>query len=442
MTKIFIDLHPDLKNLIHLQRWNYVLDYIQKHPLAPENVLFVNNLESYDISLAYGHKDIQCKYSMSAIPFLLTLGKTKLSKKDHWITWNNASIPGFKSDVQEDFTIEIDVFETIFYHISRWEEWNADPSLLDNHGMLHTNDHYLVKHGVNELPVVDFIIQYFYHMLGFTIRDRATAYNLTHDIDAILRFPTISKFFRANANIIFFQQNKFIKLQKLYKTLGLLLQKKIKDPYNTFDWLFIKKDKKIAHKSIYILSGGRTKYENYFSVFDPLLKIIIKHAQDCGYKIGIHPSYNSGKDKKMIEVEKRDLEKIVGEEIKISRQHFLRYEIRHTGKILDQLGIATDSSIGYRHRIGFRCGTGFPYRMYNFDTETSYKFIEIPLVLMDMSLIHQHGWDPEKVTRHFKEFIAKNHMNTCITFNIHNTTFDPIMWDYKIFQKAYSEVFD
>ncbi|MBK8349317.1 MAG: hypothetical protein IPL08_17520 [Saprospiraceae bacterium] len=67
--------------------------------------------------------------------------------------------------------------------------------------------------------------------------------------------------------------------------------------------------------------------------------------------------------------------------------------------------------------------------MYNFELEKPYNFIEIPLVVMDMAIIHQVGWDADLFKKHLDAFLLKNNHFTQITFNFHNSTFDPVFVD-------------
>ena len=83
----------------------------------------------------------------------------------------------------------------------------------------------------------------------------------------------------------------------------------------------------------------------------------------------------------------------------------------------------TDSSIGYRDRIGFRAGTGFPFHLYNFEDEKPYSWKEIPLVLMDVAWLREGKYKQEKM-RHILHRLkmASAHL-TDRKMLFHNTIF-------------------
>ena len=111
--------------------------------------------------------------------------------------------------------------------------------------------------------------------------------------------------------------------------------------------------------------------------------------------------------------------------IDIVRTHYLRLDIQKTFEIFESIGLKTDSTLGYANDIGFRCGTGFEYYPYNFKEERAWKFKEIPLVLMDSALLFgQCNDDINCFNEKMQAFLIQNSLNTHITFNFHNATFD------------------
>jgi hypothetical protein len=60
---------------------------------------------------------------------------------------------------------------------------------------------------------------------------------------------------------------------------------------------------------------------------------------------------------------------------------------------------------------------------------------------MDMAIIHQVGWNAQKIIDHLDEFLAKNRNYTHITFNFHNSSFDPILFDPEPLIEYYKNFF-
>ncbi len=434
MIKVFVDC-PSISNDILKHRLQYTLDFIQNHPCSPLNVIWSLDEGSHDVVVGYGDKN-----SPNYIPFVPFVFSTQYENLPHHksLVMFDRVVHGFGP--KEDIGFSIDIFQTIFYHISRYEEWNCTSDDTDQHGMMKSDLQFLVKNSLQDTPVVDHLVFVLYKYLGLEPIKIETKYTLTHDIDAIRRLPSFYKFLRAIANIGLYQKNKLRGLGKLLKTYCDIKFNKMPDPYDTFSWLLVTTHPKIVDRFIYFLSGGRTQYENFFRIQDFQCQPIYDLARQQGYTFGIHPSYLSCTDENMMEKEKNRLEQVLGQNISHSRQHFLRYDMSQTGQILDNLNIQTDSSMGYRNKTGFRCGTGFPYYMYNFNEEKKYDFLERPMVVMDMAIIHEVGWDAQKFIELLDNFLEKNKYFTHITFNFHNSTFDPILFDSVILVQYYKRL--
>lgn len=438
MIKVSVNVDYNTHDIL-LSRLNYTLEYIQNHPCAPEDILWTVNDPTANIFVGYGQPGKDGTIPIVSFCFASRFIQYPVHKS---LKWEGLNVFGF-APTEDNLSGSwgIDVFQTIFFHISRFEEWYAHPQDLDKHGMMSSELQFLVKNSIHDNPVVDHWVYLLYGYLGLKSKKIITQYSLTHDIDAIRRLPTFYKFLRAMANTLFYQKKKTRTFYRLFKTYYGVLTKKISDPYDTFNWLLNTSEEKIKDRKIYFLAGGRTIYENFFDISDSRCPPIYELAQTKKYTIGIHPSYLSGRNEALTRLEKEYLERVLGQKITDSRQHFLRYHIPETGKILENLEIKTDSTFGYRNKTGFRCGTGFPYKMYNFEEERPYHFLEIPMVVMDMAIIHQVGWDAQKFIKHLEAFLEKNRYHTHITFNFHNSTFDPILFDAEKLIAYYKRLF-
>ena len=72
------------------------------------------------------------------------------------------------------------------------------------------------------------------------------------------------------------------------------------------------------------------------------------------------------------------------------RQHWLRFTLPRLIRAVERVGALYDASLGWTEHIGFRAGACFAFPPYNFDEERPAAFLEIPLVVMDGSLIDQN----------------------------------------------------
>ncbi len=273
---------------------------------------------------------------------------------------------------------------------------------------------FLVKNKLHRKPVVDQLVFCFLKALGIEIEDQKTTYRITHDIDFIFKRNDFWGVIKSMGGAI-------LKRQDLKAAWRIWQKRHELNPYNTFDWM-LRKERDLE-KVIYFLVGGQTKFDNHFDFNFPAFKKAVRLSKERGYKIGIHPSYNSWKDEVLMKNEMKKLEEAIGEEITVCRQHFLRFSFHHTPRIMQKLGLKEDSSLGYADRIGFRCGTGFGYQLYDFEKETAFNFIETPLIFMDSALIAEAMHQAEQVQKIWESFISENCFNTKITFNFHNSRF-------------------
>ena len=66
--------------------------------------------------------------------------------------------------------------------------------------------------------------------------------------------------------------------------------------------------------------------------------------------------------------------------------HYLRWKDYHTSNILNHIGIAVDTTLGYGDIVGFRCGTSYSYKMFDPQNRKNLGIRQQPLICMDSSL--------------------------------------------------------
>jgi len=398
----FLSQHPLLKGLIKFSSEDtsnadiiisYGIQGSDAYFIPAQELLFSDNFFSFDrlVTNAYNFKSM----------LLYSVEQTKSAESKKFFSQNS---------------FQFDILETIFFHISRIEEWVCEDKDLDQWDMMKTSQQFLVKHQLHQAPVVDHLVYAFGKALGIKSSLPRSIIKITHDIDEINYSPTLFNSLRASAGIIWRRQNwrSIIRIWSTYLTNR-------KNQYDTFDWML--SDNSAIEKCIYFLAGGNTIYDTPYDLKSPKMSTIFSFCKQRNYNIGIHPSYRCWKDEQLFKNEKEKLEALIKRPIEISRQHYLHFEFKTTPKILDQQKIKEDSSLGFNDQIGFRCGTGFGYHLYDFENERPFKFIETPLIFMDSALLNETNYDLKKTTQLWSSFLAKNKNYTKITFNFHNTRF-------------------
>lgn len=176
------------------------------------------------------------------------------------------------------------------------------------------------------------------------------------------------------------------------------------DPYDTFDYqLKLHQEKKV--KSIYFLLLGEYG-ENDKNVptdskkFQSLIKSLADYSE-----VGIHPSYASNKNQNRLKTELNLLNKILKREVTKSRQHFLKLRLPGTYRILIDLDIKDDYSMGYASVVGFRASICTPFNFYDLDLERTTSLVIHPFAVMDATLKYYMKVNPTEAMNHIKPLI-------------------------------------
>ena len=404
-------------------RFDYVLGFISQHPLLEGVLEFTHQEDSnFDLIISYGNQESNSFFipSQKLIFYKKSVSYPNLNANRY--DFNSISLYSVELSKNEKIkaffyqsSFQFDIIETIFFHISRMEEWYCKKTQLDDCDMMKSTEQFLVKNQLYHLPVVDHLIFAFANAIGLNITPQKTKFRITHDIDEVFQDPSLFSSIRRTGGILWRRQ----KLSAILKVWSAYYHQR--NEYNTFDWMLT--DQSNIEKCIYFLAGGTTKYDTPYALDTDEMKTIFQLCKKRNYHIGIHPSFDCWRSDKLFKKEKEKLEKQINIPIVISRQHYLHFDFKKTPELLIQNKIKEDSSIGYRDLIGFRCGTGFGYHLYNFNEEAPFEFLEVPLIFMDSSLFKETNHDLEKTTERWNTFLAENQFNTKITFNFHNSRF-------------------
>lgn len=421
--KIVRVYHEDDMDDIPLRRLSYTLQFIDNHPLKPENVsiIFGNNAQKAvgEVTVGYGlaNEDGYCIPKQDWIFLRKYLGSDEAFingyRFGHCTAYSVEKEKKLKKlDFLQDRQFAFDIFETIFFHISRLEEYHSTESSKK----LSENRLLLIKYELQTVPIVDRLIHIFFDALGIPSAPRKTSISLSHDADHLVKYhSTIQTLHFIGSVAKHHPQKTAAALSNWLKTS--ILHKV--DPYQ--DWVKILSDRPIE-KTIYFIVESDHPFDPSYISHSAIAKAI-EISKSKNYKIGLHPSFNTWNNVGQMKKQKMILEKIGGVNVEKNRQHFLNFRFPVTLHILEDVGIKEDSSLGYAHHIGFRCGTGFPYRLYNIETEKTLDITEKPLIWMDRAVWLYSEKDAKAFMFLTRDFIASNSLNTHLHINLHNSAF-------------------
>jgi hypothetical protein len=289
----------------------------------------------------------------------------------------------------------IDIFASIFFMLTRWEEYVNKERDIHNRFPAYASTAY--KNDFLHRPVVNEYIEMLWNMLLFLgieqkRKEKKYELTLTHDVDNICFWKNKNQLFRLIAGDVLKRKNVSLALERLSEYY-LVKRKTIKDPFDTFEWIMDKSESIGLKSRFYFMSGGITSYDNRYRIDDKKTIGIINKIKKRGHIIGLHGSYDSYNNLEQFKKEKDLLEKIVENPILEGRQHYLRFEAPITWQVWEDAGMEIDLTCGYADKEGFRCGTGDEFSVFNILMRKKLKLKERPLVVMDCSLFDYNSYD-------------------------------------------------
>lgn len=350
----------------------YILDWVFNIRMGIEYKLTHQREEK--AHLAYGEKIAGAIY----IPDAQLLWQKGISQ--HTINtgnWNNT--PTLYADASGD--IHFDIFSAIFFLITRYEEYyNYTP---DKHERYPHTDSLLYKNNWLERPIVDEWIEALRRLLnekcGFDINSKTFSFLPTYDIDIAWSYK--HKGIVRNAGGLF-KDILNLKLGAVAKRLSVNIIN-TEDPYLSFPFMYSLHNQYKYKPLFFVLAALKTdRYDKNINPNHKAMQKLIRSFTEQGI-VGIHPSYNSGKNNQLFKDEKAVLEKTIDKSINISRQHFIRLFLPHTYRQLIADGITDDYSMGYGTHIGFRAGTGSSFFWYDIENEKQTDLKIHPFCFMD-----------------------------------------------------------
>jgi hypothetical protein len=113
----------------------------------------------------------------------------------------------------------------------------------------------------------------------------------------------------------------------------------------------------------------------------------LSHAVEKGFSVEVHGSYRSVVEDRTLAEEARALGALIERKPSGNRQHWLRFtEHQVLFDEIERADLLADSTLGISEVVGFRNAACFAFPPYNFAQERPCNFLEVPLVLMDVTL--------------------------------------------------------
>lgn len=310
--------------------------------------------------------------------------------------------PGFVRTERGDGHLYLDVFGSIFFMLSRYEEvikaerdqydrFPADASLAVGRDFLHR-------------PIVDEYIEILWSAMlclwpGLTRKPGAGKMWVTCDVD-----EPYERWIRNPWLLAQGVGGSLVRRRSLSGAVGRIRNawhsrqgKYHLDPHWTFDWYMGRLEENGCQGAFYFIpTPGNTPYDCIYSLAEKRMQALLKSISDRGHEIGVHGSFKTFRDGALVARERRTLIDACDSagavaDVRGNRQHYLRWDARETADHLDQAGFAYDTSGGFPYNPGFRYGTARSFPMWSWIKQQPLKLRQRPLIMMESAVINSLG---------------------------------------------------
>ncbi|MEN9511319.1 MAG: hypothetical protein RLZZ370_1138 [Bacteroidota bacterium] len=268
-----------------------------------------------------------------------------------------------------------DLFAACFWLLSRYEEYQEFRG--DAYGRFSLKDSCLPDDWCAE-PFLDIHIRNFLHELGLQPKNEFRIIP-TADIDIAFKFlgrPPQLRFAGFIRDLLLSRNN-------LAERWHMRIRKH--DPYDVYNWLCARFRNFPDARIFWQMNRSRNGKDRQVNIRH---RLFVQRLKTCVAQVkpGIHPSWESKTNAAQLHKEQTELERIIGQQVRDSRQHFLAFSFPETFRNLVQSGITQDYSLGWPERAGFRAATSWPFAFYDVLRDKQEALGFIPSCAMDVTL--------------------------------------------------------
>ena len=352
--------------------------------------------------ISYGKERIAGEFFIARVDILIEGPVTLLSPGAFKIGSNSYLFP-----VDQPADLPYDIFAAAFFMITRYEEYL--PFTPDDHGRFSSSSSLSAKYYFLQHPVVDeWIMQLSYALHekfpGFLTPSSKFSAIMSYDIDVAYEYKGRGILRNVGSTVKDLLKLDFDRILSRFKVyLGL-----INDSYDSFNEILHSCKKSNLEPLFFFLVGNYSAHDKNLPYNSSQMKSLINELSQAS-AIGVHPSYLSSLNSKMMSVEKKRMERISGKKITRSRQHFLKLSLPGTYRNLILAGITEDFTMGFADAPGFRAGTSKPFYFYDLQKEEATTLKVFPITFMDGNFIKHLRMQPSEAMTVISQLIASVH---------------------------------
>ncbi len=250
---------------------------------------------------------------------------------------------------------------------------------------------------------------------------------MTHDVDRVYSGSRGRAFLPARP----FVSAKRTLISAYYTVAGV-------DPLLSFRRMMQECEVRNLQAKFYFMAGGGTDKEGYYDLTDPGIRALLEEIHERGHVVGLHPSYDAATNPRLWQAEKRRLEDAIQRPCLEGRQHYLRWKNPSTWRTWEGNGMRMDSTMGFADTVGFRCGTGDSFPVFDILASETLALREQPLVVMDSALRFMGRTEGREAVSHLVS--VSKHYRMPLTVLFHNHSLDATIWNRA--EEWYTALFD
>ena len=279
----------------------------------------------------------------------------------------------------------VDLPLSILLTLTRWEETRETPR--DGHGRFQARDSIATAGGFLDRPIVDEYGLAFEHAMTLLFPSwkktaRKLRIKVSHDADHVgipFRWRTALRHSVRSGAI----HNSF---RDVFSQISGMAPSEL----NSIRNIALVSKRHGLNSTVYWKAAPPGPKDSGYDPRHDKVRRMVRWLDEAGVESGIHPGYNTYRAPEKLRREVAILRDTLGDRPLGGRQHYLRWS-PDTWLDWENCGLAYDSSVGFAERIGFKAGTCIPYQPWLFPLNRQADLVEIPLLVMDRTLLEYMG---------------------------------------------------
>ncbi len=331
-----------------------------------------------------------------------------------------------------------DLLKSAFYLLSGYQEF-SQPDLRDQWGRFPYRHSIQYRLGCIQKPLVNYYFEWiikglleYAGQLKIDIRRRSPlgkiTLHLTHDVDSVRYFSARRTLYRI-AQAVGLRpadmKRKFIVGNVLTAICNYLKITNKKNPYWTFD-LIRNVERYFGFTSTWFFLpkvGG--VFDADYDFEDDDIRQVITRLEQQDFEIGLHGPIGTIRDGSRLKAMLATLRRTAPKASNNIRQHFLSADSVDTLRQMSQAGFECDCSLGFSEHEGFRFGYCHPFRPFDPETGQAMDIWEIPLQVMDVTLLMHRKLNSDEVFESIGRIADECRLfGGVFSLLWHNSTFD------------------